>query len=535
MARLQPGIVFMDTAHTPTATAWCRVFYQHIAFPGVAAATGSSRAWHWLALGLLSIACMLPGLRMPLFEPDETRYAQIPREMMASNDWAIPRLDGEPYFDKPPMLYWLVAATYQAFGHEPWLARLVPSGAMLAIVLLTYGFGQATVGTQPAWRAALGLALAPGIAGMGRLLLMDGLLSLWILLAQGTLFLAAQSERWRTVWWLLAAMAAAAGIMTKGPICLILVLVPWSLHCWLSNQSGFGWRAWTGWWAVVVGLTLPWHVVVALRDGTFLHHYLWEHHVLRFLQPFDHVRGTFFYVPIVLLALFPLSLLLPFTGSFLLSTRESDRSARTSALGYWFWCAAVCLGFFSLSGCKLPTYILPSLAPLALVLGAQSTTLSTGMVRLAFFVALPLSLIGHGIALPWYASVRDPLACSAAWKLVDDAVANGTTRVVCYPRPCHAASLRLNRNDIPSFRSKEFDAFRADLMSRSRTIVLCTHRHSLEGLKQLLPANCRVISEASCDLVEQNWLPSAWRKKANQYLGETALGLCDAAVIEYRP
>jgi hypothetical protein len=57
----------------------------------------------------------------------------------------------------------------------------------------------------------------------------------------------------------------------------------------------------------------------------------------------------------------------------------------------------------------------------------------------------------------------------------------------------------------------------------------------LEGLKQLLPANCRVISEASCDLPEQNWLPSAWRKKFNQYLGETALGLCDAAIIEYRP
>lgn len=525
----------MDAAHTPTAAAWCRVLYQRIAFPGAPATQIQGPAWHWLALASVCLASLVPGMNMPLFEPDETRYAEIPREMLAAQDWAVPRLDGKPYFDKPPMLYWLVAATYQALGQEPWLARLVPAGAMMALVLFTYGFGQTTVGTPAAWRASLGLAIAPGIAGMGRLLLMDGVLSLWIILAQGSLFLGSRGGRWRTGWWLLAAVAAAAGIMTKGPICLILVLVPWTLHRWLSNQPGLGWRAWTGWWTVVVGLTLPWHIVVALSDGTFLNHYLWEHHVLRFLQPFDHVRGTFFYVPIVLMALFPLSLLLPFTGSFLLSRRETDRDARTSALGYWFWCAAVCLGFFSLSGCKLPTYILPSLAPLALVLGAQSSTVSTGVVRVVFAIALPFCLLGYGMVLPWYASLRDPLACRAAWNLVDDALAGGTTRVVCYPRPCHAASLRLNRNDIPSFRSKDFDAFRADLMSRPRTIVLCTHRHSLEGLKQLLPANCRVISEASCDLPESKWMPSAWRKKANQLLGETALGLCDAAIIEYRP
>ena len=525
----------MDASNPPQFSQWCRVLYRDIMFPATSAVESRVPAWQWFLVAFLAVAAMAPGMAMPLFEPDETRYALIPREMLQANDLVMPRLDGEHYFDKPPLLYWMIAGVYQALGDSPACARLVPAASMVGTTLLALGFGAATVGPVAAFRAALVLAVSPGFATMGRLLLMDGPLTLWVLLAQGALFLALRNGELKPGWWLLSAMAATLGIMTKGPISLILVLVPWITHRWLSGLPGPGWRRWTAWWLVVVSLSLPWHVVVAIRDPEFLRHYLLEHHLLRFLQPFDHVRGTFFYVPVALLALFPLSLLLPWTGAFLVSGRKIEADARTPDAGYWFWCAAVCLVFFSLSGCKLPTYIMPALAPLAMVLAVQSTTLPPALARLGFAAGAPVCLAVSCVALPWYASYRNPLACEAAWALVDESNADGATRLACYPRPCHAASLRLGRTDIPSFRSKEFDKFRAELMSRPRTIVLCTHRHSLQGLKQLLPAQCRVVREAPCTLPDIPWLPSAWQDKVRTLLGTTALGLCDAAVIEYTP
>ena len=167
--------------------------------------------------------------------------------------------------------------------------------------------------------------------------------------------------------------------------------------------------------------------------------------------------------------------------------------------------------------------------------GRAIHNLAPALARLGFAAGAPVCLAVSCVALPWYASYRNPLACEAAWALVDESIADGATRLACYPRPCHAASLRLGRTDIPSFRSKEFDNFRAELMSRPRTIVLCTHRHSLQGLKQLLPAQCRVVREAPCTLPDIPWLPSAWQDKVRTLLGTTALGLCDAAVIEYIP
>ncbi len=529
------GFLRMEATRTLNFSRWCRVLYREIMFPATGAVVSSVPPWQWLLVAVAAVAAMAPGISMPLFEPDETRYALIPREMLQANDLIMPRLDGEHYFDKPPMLYWMIAAVYQTLGDSPACARLVPAASMAGTALLTLGYGAATIGPTAAFRAALILAISPGFAAMGRLLLMDGPLTLWVLLAQGALFLALRESPLKPGWWLLSAIAATLGVMTKGPICLILVLVPWTAHRWFSGLAGPGWRPWTAWWLVVVSLSLPWHVVVAIRDPEFLRHYLLEHHLLRFLQPFDHVRGTFFYVPVVLMALFPLSLLLPWTGAFLVSGRKVEADTRTAAVGYWFWCAAVCLVFFSLSGCKLPTYIMPALGPLALVLAVQSTTLPTALPRLGFALGAPVCLAVSCVAVPWYAAHRDPLACETAWTLVDESIAGGADRLACYPRPCHAASLRLGRTDIPSFRSKDFDRFRADLMSRPKTIVLCTHRHSLQGLKQLLPAQCRVVREAACALPDIPWLPSAWQDKARTLLGTTALGLCDAALIEYTP
>jgi hypothetical protein len=141
-------------------------------------------------------------------------------------------------------------------------------------------------------------------------------------------------------------------------------------------------------------------------------------------------------------------------------------------------------------------------------------------------------LFGLYMVLPAYAGLRSPLADEKVLAFLDQELGQTGTGLVAYPRPCHSVSWRLNRPDIRHFRSKDFDAFRVDILSRPRTVVLCTHRHSLQGLKQLLPPFVKVSREIRCEIPDLPLVPQEHQKAAKKLLGETALGLCDVAVLE---
>ena len=520
----------------PSLAEWLRLLFGDILFPGrTYGTTDQTSLTRWMILASLGLVVCLAGLNMPLLEPDETRYAQIPREMLASGGLAVPLLDGQPYYDKPPLFYWSVACSYQVFGESIAAARLVPSLAVFATLLLTYAIGRKSLGENIAWRGAVLLALAPGLVGMGRLLLLDGLLTLVIFAGQSALWMAGGRDRFHRGWWVTATCLAGLGLMTKGPIALLLIASPFWVYRWLipAPKSAFlTWKAWLGFGLFAGLIALPWHVCLAWRDPTFLRHYLWEHHVLRFLQPFDHVRGTFFYVPVLALGLLPGSfLIIPLIKNFS-ANHDEERNRRTAALGYWGLCAGACIGFFSLSGCKLPTYVLPAFPALALVFGYAAQEIPTNWWRFGVGTWCAILLAGIYLVLPTYARLRSPLADQQVMLFLDQELRTTGTGLVAYPRPCHSISWQLNKADIRHFRSKDFDAFRADILSRPRTVVLCTHRHSLEGLKQLLPPFVKVSREIRCAIPHLPLVPEEYQKSAKKLLGETALGLCDVAVLE---
>ncbi|MEY4789485.1 MAG: hypothetical protein RLZ61_1703, partial [Planctomycetota bacterium] len=157
---------------------------------------------HRIVLCILALLLLFSRLDFSLFEPDETRYAEIPREMLANNEWLVPLLGGEPYLDKPPLLYWLTMFSYQTFGVGVWQARLVPALALLLGLILTYEFGRRIVGSREAFAGTLFLLLCPGFIIMGKLLVLDGLLAMCIL---GILFsglLAIQKNEIQMGWWI---------------------------------------------------------------------------------------------------------------------------------------------------------------------------------------------------------------------------------------------------------------------------------------------------------------------------------------------
>jgi 4-amino-4-deoxy-L-arabinose transferase-like glycosyltransferase len=526
----------LETTPWPRAPlAWLPFLWSRVLFPGQGRAVLES--WRWPALAALVIGPALllyPSLAFPLIEPDESRYAQIPYEMLERGDFLVPRLEGEPYLDKPPLFYWLVAGCYRLLGVHDWAARLVPALAVHGTVLLVYLLGCRVLGELAAFRGAVGLALAPGLASMGRLLLLDSLLTLWTTLALFAAFEAVRGDRLRWSWWLIAALACGLGVLTKGPVALLLLAPPLWLHRRLSGRGvAPDWAALTAFLAVVAVIDLPWYGALCLRVPGFARYFFWEHHVLRFLTPFAHPRGVWFYGPVVLLGLSPATLwLVPF-ARFLLAGGEAGQR-RPAELGFCLLAGGWCIFFFTLSTGKLPTYILPAFPFLALALGhflAQERRWARGPV-LAAASACALLALTHHLVLPWYAAYRSPMRRADA---VRQFCGDPTLPVICYPRTCDSVAFYLGRADLRNFRSKEIDALRTFVRTRPRTVILCTHRHSLRGLKQFLPPEVRVVEEAHFGLASIPGVPRGWMDLFARLMGETALGLCDIAVVEAPP
>lgn len=249
-----------------------------------------------------------------------------------------------------------------------------------------------------------------------------------------------------------------------------------------------------------------------------------KHNLMRFLAPFDHLEPVWYYIPILVGGLLPATLLLPRFARWLMSGDADAARARTPALGFCLLAGGWCVLFFTLSGSKLPTYILPAFAPLALALGyywSLKPTRGAGWVLAYWGIAL---FLGNAIVLPWYAELRSPMGGPAAE--LRGLCADPSTAVCCYPRSCDSAAFYLGRDDLRPTRSKFVHLLVADLLSRDRTVILFTHNHSLAALKDALPPDLRIAREVT------------FRRRVpgpaflTPLIGETPLGLCDVAVIE---
>lgn len=323
-------------------------------------------------LALVFMACLLffARLDVPLLEPQESRYAEIPRQMLAEGNFLIPSLHGEPYLDKPPLLYWLTMASYLTFGVHDWAARLVPSLVGVLTILTTFWWGTRIFGSRAGFLAAALLCLMPSFIYLGRMLVFDGLLGLCVVASLAMAHVAIVSPRLHLGWWLGSALACALGLLTKGPVALVLVTAPIAAYQLIDPRGNrLSSRNIASWLAAACGLAAPWYVAVAATQPGYLTDFFWTHNVVRFLAPFDHQKPLWFFLPGLLMGLMPWTLLLP--GFVLFLARHSRRTGqrRPPALGFVLLAFMGGFAFFSLSGCKRPVYLVPVIPPLALALG----------------------------------------------------------------------------------------------------------------------------------------------------------------------
>ncbi len=405
------GTSTVSVWHTiPVFQALIRFWWSAILFPASDADKRSADG-HWSrgqtalaagALVVLSVIMFFSNLSYPLIEPDESRYAQISLEMVQSGDYIVPHLHGAAYLDKPPLLYWVTAAGLKTFGTNEFAARLPSAFAAALTILAPFWLGRILVGNRAAFLEAIMLFLCLGFVLSGRFLIMDGLLALFTSVSILASCAAARAAPVRWHWWLLAAAACALGILTKGPVAVVLVfpsliVILWATRWYKHLHVGH----WVAFGATVVIIALPWFALIASREPDFLAYFFWKHHVLRFVHAFDHQEPFWYYIPVLFVGMFPSSLLLSPTVIFLFSRSESIRRLRTPELGAIIVGAFWIVVFFSLSSCKLPTYILPAIPLLCLIQACAFEALVDQASPIAYFrkLAVHLPVWATGLAL----------------------------------------------------------------------------------------------------------------------------------------
>lgn len=342
------------------------------------ASAADRRALAWLLLAALVVLGAGLGLRDP-WPSDEPRFALVARTMVETGDWLFPHRGSELYPDKPPMLMWLQALSYQVVGN--WrIAFLLPSLlAGLGTLWLVWDLGCRLFTPRAGWLAALAVLSAFMFTYQFKRAQIDPLVTFLITLANwGLLRHLLLGPHWRGFW--LGCFAAGLGVITKGVgVIALLMLLPYALarrSGWhhLSATRGDGWR-WAGGALAFLGAIALWGVpmvIAALARGTpeylgYMNEILFNQTARRYAgQVGGHYgKGWWYFIPVLLLHFFPLSLAYA-SGWREASAAWRQRDGRYAVL--LGWCALVLL-FFTLAGGKREVYILPLLPMLALALG----------------------------------------------------------------------------------------------------------------------------------------------------------------------
>jgi 4-amino-4-deoxy-L-arabinose transferase-like glycosyltransferase len=332
----------------------------------------SRRAASALALIAVVYLCFFAGLdRFGFVGPDEPRYASIAREMAQSGDWVTPRLNGSPWFEKPPLYYWSAAIGFRLFS-SPETAARAPSGvfalcALLGILLLARRIYGPDVAEMAGWMLPVTVAMIGFAHASAPDMPFAGCLTLAMAAAAHLLL---DDEPLHPRAWAVG-FGAALGLATlaKGPAAVLLAGGSTALWAVATGNIRKAWRLCQP-AAVLVfcAVALPWFALCAARNPDFLRVFLFEHNVERFLtNRYQHSQPFWFFVPILLVAMFPWTLLLaPGLADAWRSFRNGEwRQAPGTFFAAW---AVFPFVFFSASQSKLPGYILPAIPPLVLLL-----------------------------------------------------------------------------------------------------------------------------------------------------------------------
>jgi 4-amino-4-deoxy-L-arabinose transferase-like glycosyltransferase len=365
----------------------------------------------WVVLLAAVCAAYFYGLgAVPLLGPDEPRYAQVAREMFERGDMVTPTLGGHHWFEKPALLYWLMMAAFGLFGVSELAARTGTAGAGVLTVLLVGWVGRRVeLGSSEGMRAyglvsAGVMASCAGLLVFSRAATFDVLLTATVTAALSCFFVAEleRDERRKRPWLVGFYAFVGVSLLAKGLAGVVIPAGVVALYFLLRRR-----------WPPLLRLGLPWGILLMLlvaalwygpvtaRHGReFVDEFFVQHHFARYTSNrFHHPQPFWFYVPVVLMLALPWTffLLSGLVGSREANARAEDAGARVRVFAAAWLLAPVI--FFSLSGSKLPGYVLPALPGAALLAGERVLKYLRGngevfTMRLTGALALAMSAAG---------------------------------------------------------------------------------------------------------------------------------------------
>jgi 4-amino-4-deoxy-L-arabinose transferase-like glycosyltransferase len=371
------------------------------------------RWWAWIALAAVWLVTIQ--IR-PMLDPDEGRYAEIPREMVTTGDWVTPRLDGLKYFEKPALQYWATAAVYSVVGLSNWSSRLWTVVLGFACLPLIYAWVARLYDRKAGVAAVLLLAMSPYFGAIGHLDLLDAGFTFWMCatvfsftLAQCAPPRSGKERAWMLVCWALAALA----VLSKGIVVFVLAggtLIAYSvlerdLRPWRRMHFALG-------VPLFLVLAAPWFILVSLRNADFAQYFFIHEHFQRFLTTeAKRIEPWWYFLALLLAGALPW--LAPLARGSLGAWRDPGLESRFKPLKFLILFSVLTLAFFSISDSKLATYILPIFPPLAALTGVAVADRPGYVSRWCSAVAAALTLVAAAGYL-LYAQHRSGMIPAAA-------------------------------------------------------------------------------------------------------------------------
>jgi 4-amino-4-deoxy-L-arabinose transferase-like glycosyltransferase len=334
----------------------------------------------WALITACAALFYLPLSLRALWDSDEGRYAEIAREMLELKDWVTPHLNYVIYFEKPPMMYWLTALTMRVLGPTEFAARFWCATFGLLTVAVTYRMGKNWKNERVGLIAGGILATSLAFFALTQFLVLDMALTFWtsLTLLGGAGFLAEQSFARQTAarqarrWTYLMVLGVSGGILTKGVVALVLPIAAiTAVYFSQGRRMPLSYIPWRG--AILIGalLTLPWFIMVSLRNPIFPSYFFIHEHIQRYLSDIHHrVQPFYFFIPVILLGFLPWTIFLPKVAFTWLKDFPSPLQ-RDPEGALWVCWVALVFFFFSLSHSKLVGYMAPVFPALALLVANE--------------------------------------------------------------------------------------------------------------------------------------------------------------------
>ncbi len=343
-----------------------------------------------------------------LIKPDEGRYAEIPREMVETGDWVTPRLNTLKYFEKPPLQYWATATAYTVFGEHQWTSRLWTGLTGFAGLLAVWFAGARLFGREAAGYAALLLSSSLLYVMMSHINTLDMGVTFFISLGILALLLG-QTEtdaRKRNNWMLLAWAGMALAVMSKGLMGIVLPGTAVFLYCMVQRDFSLLKRMnWIAGIAVFLLITAPWFYLVMKANPEFFGRFIIYEHYTRFTtKDLGRYQPWYYFVPILLSGALPWTVLMfdamyrSARGTLTAVRSKSGEKPFNPGRFLLVWAVFIYV-FFSISGSKLPSYLLPMFPALVLLMGQRLVQIRERVLFWQLAPVVPVALVFLGLSI----------------------------------------------------------------------------------------------------------------------------------------